>query len=120
MNIYTDTILFILSGACALFAALSVGYLVVSQKRSKVYRDVLRQETEAFDALTTTALLTKGTNTVSADKNSTELLYDGKPRSLPMRNLQTSFFIMTARKYCMGNSRRLSTSMLPLWKAGIS
>ena len=45
-DMYTDTILFIIGGVCALFLLLSGAYLIISSKRSKMYRDVLRQETE--------------------------------------------------------------------------
>ncbi len=75
---YTDTILFLVGSICAFLAVFSVAYLVMSQKRSKVYRDVLRQETELFDALTTTSMLTKGTSSTSTGEKGTELLSSWK------------------------------------------
>ena len=74
---YTDTILFLAGGFCASLSVFSVVYLVLSNKRSKVYKDVLRQETEFFDALTTTSLLSKGTGSTRTDEKGTETLSDG-------------------------------------------
>jgi len=71
---YTDTMLFLVSGICVLIAVFSVVYLIISKKRSKVYRNILQQETELFDALTTTSTLTKTNDSALAIGKSMEQL----------------------------------------------
>ena len=46
------------------------------RKRNKVYRNVLQQETELFDALTTTSLMTKGKSSPSVEEKGLELMSD--------------------------------------------
>ena len=65
-NIYPDTILFALSGFFAALTLIFVTYILLFRKRSRVYTEVLRQETEIFDALTATGTLT-------SNKSSTDL-----------------------------------------------
>ena len=68
---YTDGVLFVLGGCFVAFAILFGFYLVVSRKRSKAYRTVLRQETELFDVLTTTAIQNQTSKrSASIDKES--------------------------------------------------
>jgi len=55
---YADTILFILGGFFALLAVGLVVYLAAFRKRSRVYAETLRQETESFNALTSTSAFT--------------------------------------------------------------
>ena len=66
---YTDTILFMLSGLCLLIAIFASIYLLVSRKRSLIYRSVLQQETNFFDALTATAKLTSTAKVSSVPVN---------------------------------------------------
>lgn len=83
---YTDTILFLISGLCAVIAIIFAIYLIVSQKRSKVYRAVLQQETELFDALTTTTLLMKSTKPITSISTGNEQLIGKK--AAPERGTQ--------------------------------
>ena len=53
---YTDTLLFITSGAFAFLVLVLAVYLASSYKRSLVYRTLLRQETEFYDALSSTVM----------------------------------------------------------------
>lgn len=75
---YTDTILFIISGLSALLAVLFVIYLVISRRRSRAYRLLLQQETESFDALATTLLLVKSTKSGFVIDSSKKVLSDEK------------------------------------------
>jgi len=56
-GIYPDTVLFVAGGFFAGLALIFFVYLLAFRKRSRVYAQVLRQETELFDALTATATL---------------------------------------------------------------
>ena len=51
---YTDMLLFLIGGICALLTLSFVAYLIISGKRSRSYQAYLKQETEIFDALSTT------------------------------------------------------------------
>ena len=53
-GIYPDTILFFVGGLFALSTIIFFTYLLVSRRRSLIYTEVLRQETEVFDAITVT------------------------------------------------------------------
>lgn len=75
---YTDTILFIVGGICALLAIFFGIYLMISHRQSKAYRAVLQQETELFDALTTTSLLTHNAKASVTVGGGTELLIGGR------------------------------------------
>ena len=67
---YTDTILFYTGGLLAFITISIVFYLVVSFKRSKVYRDALQQETEFYKTLVTTSRLMENSELPSAGINS--------------------------------------------------
>ena len=56
---YPDTILFIVGTVFAAVMVLIAVYLLISRKRSRVYTEVLKQESERFDAITATLLLEK-------------------------------------------------------------
>jgi len=71
-ELYPDTILFATGSFFALLTLVFAVYLLVFRKRSRVYAEVLRQETEIFDALTATATLTN--NKPSAGYTDTEEL----------------------------------------------
>ena len=75
---YAETILYIIGGACAFLVLFFGMYLIAFRKRSRVYQDVLRQETEFFDALTATSLLTQGKSSKSTAAQTTEALPGGK------------------------------------------
>jgi len=87
--VYTDTILFLVGGVCAFLAIVFVVYLFVSLKRSRVYRSVLKQETEIFNALTTTASLTKGTSATGITAGNTTELLTGGHTTPPVNNGMT-------------------------------
>lgn len=53
---YTDVLLFWVSGVCALSVLILSAYLAFSRKRGRMYRSILRQETESIGALSTAAL----------------------------------------------------------------
>ena len=55
---YTDIILLLVGAICTLLALSLIVYLFISKKRSRAYRELLQQETELFDAIATTAMLT--------------------------------------------------------------
>lgn len=71
---YTDTILFIVGGVCALIA-ISLGiYIIISTRQSRSYQAILQQETEIFDALTIAATFTANTRVSVPSLNATESL----------------------------------------------
>lgn len=72
--------LFIVGGVCALIAVILGVYLVISTRQSRSYHALLQQETEIFDALTSTAALT--TNTKASVSNVNEIE--------PLSNLETT------------------------------
>ena len=51
---YLDVVLFVIGIVCVIILLIMVGYLIISNRRSRLYRKVLQQETEFFDALSTT------------------------------------------------------------------
>lgn len=68
-GMYPDTILFIVGGFFAVLALVFVVYLIAFRKRSRVYAETLRQETETFDALTTSTAINRSTAVGSAGKS---------------------------------------------------
>ena len=104
---YTDTILFLIGGTCAFLALFSVAYLFISYKRGKAYRDILRQETEFFDALTTTSLLTKSPSAMLTNSDDTELLTDGKTSLLTKGKLSGVIFDNDATEILHGRQADL-------------
>lgn len=73
---YIDTYLFI---ASAIFLLLAIGlftYLFISKKKSKAYKQLLNQETEMFDVLTSTSTGAKIKEWVTGDPDATQLLTD--------------------------------------------
>jgi serine/threonine protein kinase len=58
-DMYPEIILFAVGGLFALLTLFFAVYLITSRRRSRLYAQVLRQETELFDALTATAALTQ-------------------------------------------------------------
>ena len=88
MTIYTDTILFLVGVICAIAAASFASYLMLSGKRSRTYRELLRQETELFGTISTTSIPTQtGSTHISREVNtgiSQEITYP-----LPQENSST-------------------------------
>ena len=90
---YTDTVLFLISGICAVLAVCFALYLIASKKRSRAYRALLQQETELFDALTTTGLLTR--TEISTIDDSTELYTSDQT----LKQSESSFFDDDSTEY---------------------
>jgi len=74
-GMYPDTILFIAGTFFAVLGLLFVVYLLAFRKRSRVYAQVLQQETELFDALTATATLSQN-----------KLFQNSSPQNTPIYN----------------------------------
>ena len=71
---FIDTILFLAGGVLAFITLFIMIYLVVSYKRSKVYRDVLQQETELNNTLID-SFTRKDTDETLSGNNDSELQY---------------------------------------------
>lgn len=65
---YPDTLLFIVGAAFAAAVIVFVVYLITSRKRSRVYTELLKQESEKFDAITATLFMAN--SATSADGRS--------------------------------------------------
>ena len=76
---YTDTILFLAGGLCALLAVCFAAYLILSRKRSRAYQALLQQDTEAFSSLSTTGALSWGSASNPLTDNNTEPYETSQP-----------------------------------------
>jgi len=74
---YLDTILFILGAVCAAAVIFFVMYLLISRRRSRMYTEVLKQESEKFDAITATLFTTGGVASKRYDSSNKVRTNDG-------------------------------------------
>ena len=70
-------VLFLIGGLCAVAAVFFAAFLAVSRKRSRTYHDLLQQDTELFNALSTIGVFKQNETLNNIENDSTELYSSG-------------------------------------------